>query len=403
MSTRVETTARAGAVPNPTTDQAIADALEAAQSVLSGRFGATVELSDAEDLGGSERTTVVRARVTKTPFALPKTLVVKHYGPRAGAAAAESFAREAVSYQLFTALAEEDRMCPELFAHDAGERVLVIEDLGHAPTLADKLLGRDATVAERTLLTYARSLGRLHAATAGREADFDALLRRIGTSCTPDPQLADADRALAELPSLFADLFDLRETRMAERVAEQTDWLRTSAKHRAFSPGDLCPDNNLITSKGARFLDFEGGRMRDVLLDAAYLRVPFPSCWCAFDLPRGMSEAMLAAWRAEVTGMWPELGDDTVFHPRLLDAQLFWVYLSTWWFLPRPGEHDTAIRSELPSPKRAAALRAWWRRLAEDADHLGRDWLRDYATSIADAFARRFADSHALAPYPAFR
>ena len=57
---------------------------------------------------------------------------------------------------------------------------MVLEDLGRSPTLADKLLGDDARAAERALLSWARSLGRLHASTAGREADFDALSRRLG-------------------------------------------------------------------------------------------------------------------------------------------------------------------------------------------------------------------------------
>ncbi|WP_020501895.1 hypothetical protein [Sciscionella marina] len=384
-------------------ERALELAVTAAQNVLSGRFGAAVRLAEPEDLGGSERSTVLRARVAETPFTLPKTLVVKHYGPSAGATAAESFAREAVSYQLFTALSEDERMCPELFAHDAGERVLVLEDLGHAPTLADKLLGRDATAAERSLLTLARSLGRLHATTAGREADFDALVRRIGTDCGPDPLARQWQRAARELPEVFTEALGIELPQAGTTVPEQVAWLLEGSKHRAFSPDDLCPDNNMITSKGARFLDFEGGRVREVLLDAAYLRVPFPSCWCAFDLPRGMSEAMLAAWRAEVTGMWPEFADDEVLEPQLLDAQLFWVQLSTWWFLPRAAERNARIDDYLPSPKRAAALYARWQRLAEDAERLERYWLYDYASAVVDGLADRFEGELTLASYPAFR
>lgn len=385
------------------TDDALELAMVAAETVLSRRFGASIRLADPEDLGGSDRSTVLRARVAETPFSLPKNLVVKHYGPRAGAQAAESFAREAVSYQLFTALTEEDRMCPELFAHDANERVLVLEDLGRSPTLADKLLGRDAAAAERSLLSLARSLGRMHATTAGREADFDALMRRFGTRCGADPVVADVQQALTELPDLLADTAGVRDRAVDGAIAEQIRWLLEGSRRRAFSPSDLCPDNNMITSKGVRFLDFEGGGVRDVLLDAAYLRVPFPSCWCAFALPPGMSEAMVAAWRAEVSGMWPEFALDEVLLPQLLDAQLFWVYVSTWWFLPREGEMADRIDAHLPSPRRGAALSARWARLAEDARRLDKTWLVDYAHAVAGGLADWFSDEAALAPYPAFR
>src|SRR5581483_11368907 len=131
--------------------------------------------------------------------------------------------------------------------------------------------------------------------------------------------------------------------------ARAASWLLTSSGHRSFSPSDTRPDNNVITSRGVRFLDFEGGCWRNVLFDAGYLRVPFPSCWCSFALPAGMREAMLAAWRAEAGEVWPDLDDDTFLISGLLDAQLFWVWVSTWWLLPKPGEDDLPIDPALPS------------------------------------------------------
>jgi hypothetical protein len=378
-------------------------AIAAAEAVLSRRFGAPITLADPVDLGGSERTTVLRVRVASTPFSLPKTLVIKHYGPLAGELGAESFAREAVSYQLFTALSEDERMCPELFAHDATERLLVLEDLGRSPTLTDKLLGRDPRGAEGALLSWARSLGKLHASTAGREADFDALMRRLGRDRYVDPLVEDGRRALRELPELFDQLLGIPDDGSAELVADHIGWLLDGSKRRAFSPSDLCPENNLITGKGVRFLDFEGGGMRDVLLDAAYLRVPFPSCWCAFELPAGMSEAMLAAWRAEVSGMWPEFADDDTLLPQLFDAQLLWVWVSTWWFLPRESEDDGKLGDQLQAPRRGAALAARWRRLAEEADQVGVDNVARHATQVASAIEERHAEGGKLAPYPAFR
>jgi len=92
--------------------------------------------------------------------------------------------------------------------------------------------------------------------------------------------------------------------------------LLTSGQHRAFSPSDACADNNLVTSKGLRVLDFEGGCVRDVALDAAALRIPFPLCGCSFRLPNGMTEAMIAAWRAEVSPVFPDLDDDEVLMPK---------------------------------------------------------------------------------------
>ncbi|MDQ3579531.1 MAG: hypothetical protein M3443_18435, partial [Actinomycetota bacterium] len=174
----------------------------AAESVLSKRFGARIQLGDPEDLGGSDRSIVLRVKVASSPFALPRTLAVKRYVHPEGATPRDSWIREAVSYQLFTALSAEDRMCPELFAHDGGTNLLVMEDLGRAPTLSEKLHGTDARAAERALLSWARSLGRMHATTAGREADFDALLRRLSPPVTKDPLSIEGPIAINALPGL---------------------------------------------------------------------------------------------------------------------------------------------------------------------------------------------------------
>ncbi|AHH96066.1 hypothetical protein GCM10010174_42640 [Kutzneria viridogrisea] len=398
----VETTAGPADV-NGALDPEVADAVAAAEAVLSRRFGAAVRLADPEDLGGSGKATVLRVRVAATPFSLPRTLVVKRYQPSPVGEAVDPFPHEAVSYQLFTALGQDDRICPELVAHDGAKRLIVLEDLGRAPTLADKLLGHDARGAERSLLAWARSLGRLHATTAGREADFDALTRRLGARPGQDPIALRVQAALSELPALLREVLAVDVREQAVAYARAAGALLTSTKHRAFSPSDACPDNHLVTSKGLRVLDFEGGCVRDVVLDAAALRIPFPLCGCSFRLPAGMTEAMIAAWRAEVSQVFPDLDEDEVLMPRLLEAQLLWVWLSTWLYLPRPGEADRPVTSRLASPRRSSALHARWLRLRDDAGRLQEAHVADHADAVASALEARFgADTVQLPLFPAF-
>jgi hypothetical protein len=378
--------------------ETVSTTVAAAERVLSRRFGAAVKLDDPEVLGAGARTTVVRVRVAASPFSLPRTLVVKRHPP----AGADAFIREAVSYQLFTALATDERMCPEMFAHDGAERLVVLEDLGRGPTLADKLLGQDPRAAEKALLSWARSMGQLHAGIAGREADFSALSRRLGVPRMIDP-LAKASKTLpVELPDLLSvTLGTATSAAVRERAVDTINRLH-SAGHRSFSPSDACPDNNLITSRGVRFLDFKGGCWRDIRLDAGYLRVPFPSCPCSFSLPAGMTEAMIAAWRAEVREVWPDLDDDDVLQAGLRDAQLFWVWTSTWRLLPRPGEEDRPIDPNTHSPLRGVALRARWRQLAIDAERVGDGLIAEHSRAVATALDQRFPNAE-LARYPAFR
>jgi hypothetical protein len=397
----VETAANPPAIGGEADPEVLATVV-AAESVLDKRFGARIELSEPEDLGGSERSVVVRAKVSASPFSLPRTLVLKRYLEPEGELC-DSFVREAASYQLFTALAPEDRMCPELFAHDADSRLVVLEDLGRVPTLADKLLGDDARAAERALLSWARSLGRLHGTTAGREADFDALQRRLTVPETKDPLSDDGPQALRELPGLLAEELGIDTPDAVRAAADRSGSLLEDGRHRSFSPSDSCPDNNMITDRGVRFLDFEGGCVRNAIFDAAYLSVPFPSCWCPFALPRGMADAMLAAWRSEVRVVWPDLDDDSVLLPSLLDAQLFWVWLTTWQYFVEPDvaqRHSTRLDQSPPEP---LVLTDRWQHLADAATAQNVTEIATHATQVAEALRTRFGVVAPLPLYPAFR
>jgi len=380
-------------------------ALAAAERLLTRRAGATVVLADPEDLGGSERSVVARARVARNPFALPRSLVVKQYlgePPRDGP---DPFRSEVASCQLFTALPEDVRPSPAIIAHDPAARLLVIEDLGRSSTLSDKLFGPDPAAARRCLLGWARGLGRMQAATAARESDFGALLRRLGEKGWCDPTVREARTALAGVPDLLLGELGVRVCDAAAREAHRSVELLGDTRYRAFSPSDTCPDNNLVTSRGIRFVDFEWGCFRDVALDAAYLRVPFPACSASFALPAGMADTVLAAWREEITTVWPELDRSDRLETRLLHAQLLWVWLCTWWLLPRVERRDMPIGSQSPrSPRISTALSHYWSQVADDAARAGLRATAALGREISSALHERFPDAPTSLPlYPAFR
>jgi hypothetical protein len=392
--------------------RAVLDALAAAERVLSRRAGAGIVLADPEDLGGSDRSVVARARVVRNPFSLPRTLVVKHYVADPVPDRPDPFHYEVASCQLFTALPADDRSSPVLIAHDPAARLLVLEDLGRSSTLADKLFGPDAQAARRCLLGWARALGRMQAATAGREGDFGALLRRQGERAWRDPMAEEARAALAGLPDLLHARLGLAPSTHALLDAHDTMRLLGGTRYRAFSPSDTCPDNNLVTSRGVRFVDFEWGCFRDVVLDAAYFRVPFPACEASFALPPRLAESMLEVWRTEIAGMWPDLDEPERLQRRLFDAQLLWVWLCTWWLLPRlrtdrtlGGGRDGPIGPDAArSPRISTALSHYWRELGRAAADTGRAATAELARRVTAALHERFPDApQVLAVYPALR
>jgi hypothetical protein len=384
--------------PVPGTDDAsgmaVQRALCAAERLLSARLGARVQLADPEHLGGSGRSTVVRVRVAHTPFTLPRTLVVKHSPAPVPAGGVDPFALEAASCQLFTALWHADRPGPELIACDSVQRLLVLEDLGRSGTVASLLYSADGSRAEQALLNWAHALGRLHATSRNRQTDFAALLRRLGAAWIRDPIAEHGQAAVTGLPVLLETELGVGSPPDAiaevRRAAEMLD----GHPHRAFSPADLGPDNAVIAGKTVRFIDFECGGFRTALLNTAQLRAPLPWSPVAFAFPPGMAEAMVSAWHAEVVGSWPELADRSVLTRRLLDGQLLWTWLCTWWLL----NPHTAVADH------GALLVDRWERLAADANRVGYPATNEHAVTVADALRRRFGIiGDALPWYPAFR
>lgn len=376
----------------------VSEVVAAAQQLLTRRTGAPVTLVDPVDLGGSGQATVLRVRVSENPFQLPRTLVIKQVRDApsdmtADAAAGDqsAFLREAASYQFATALATDSRPGPDLLAYDLGARLLVLSDLGDASPITALLKHSDAASVTNSLMAMAQALGRMHAATVGREEDFGALLRRVGVPNSADGISAQIPDALAAVPRMLAADLGIVETPAAilDRV-ERSGRLFAHGAFRAFSPSDLCPDNIIVNEEGVRFLDYEWGGFRDATLDITYALASFPGCLCHFDLSADRAQAMIDAWRSEVVGIWPHLADDSVLAAKILDAQLIWVWLTTFWFLPNDHERIAAARAHHLSVPRSDALISRWNVLVDQASRTGDTDVAAFALRVVGALESKW-------------
>lgn len=379
------------------------EVVSAAQQLLTKRMGAPVKLSDPIELSGSGRTTVLRVRVAENSYSLPRTLILKQVrgaaadrrtgGLAPGVVSIDSaFLREAVSYQFTTALSREQRPGAYLIAHSLPDRLLVLSDLGENTRMTTVLQSGAEPATRNALMAFAQALGRMHAATVGREADFVALLRRVDVVHRIDGIAQQAESAIAEVPHLLRRELGIEvPVEIAERIV-RGNRLFSAGRFRAFSPSDLCPDNIILNQEGARFLDYEWGGFRDATLDIAYALVSFPGCLCDFELSRDRARQMVEAWRAEVVGVWPTLADDTVLAERILEARLIWVWLTTFWFLPADHTRIASAREHGLSVPRSAALINRWAALAEDARCTGDDIIGDFAEDVSAMLEERWSE-----------
>ena len=184
----------------------------------------------------------------------------------------DGWAREASALEA----ASCSEVSADIVAVCADPHLILMSDLGAGCSMADALTGDDASVAQSALDSWAFGLARLHTAPAEVASSFGR-----GLSRRADAQpVHDKPRALREAaerlqflgPEVGVDVSDA----VAARLSRVCEGFAVSAD--VLSPGDTCPDNNLIRDGHVTFLDFEFAEVRHLAWDVAYLSVPWPTC-----------------------------------------------------------------------------------------------------------------------------
>ncbi|MFE1930555.1 phosphotransferase family protein [Streptomyces sp. NPDC059474] len=216
----------------------------------------------AHRLGSSPRSRVWRVELPETS-AVVKQIVD---GPDAD----ERYAREVAALRLAARAATP--IVPALLATDSGERVLVLEHLDHQRPAPD------------WIVDYAAALARLHA--TARPEDAGRLPRWQG------PNRADIDSFLGLAVAL--------QVPVTPGISDELDDLVNrldQAPGHALLHGDPCPGNDLHTATGIRFIDFEQASLGSGLMELAYLRIGFPTCWCVTSAAEPLLERAERAYR----------------------------------------------------------------------------------------------------------
>jgi hypothetical protein len=370
-----------------------------AAAVAAGSAALGRELSSPVKLTGSERSVVLRCATEDAG-----TVVVKTY-PRDGDGTT-SFALEAAGL----AVSAGTGLAPWLLAASSSDLTVVMSDLGSGSSLADVLLGDSAARARQALLDWAKACGELSGATTPRAWEFETLKSRYLAGRTETSWVERVGRSVLEaadrLTRLTADRpGGMDAVRMPPGLSAELAVVADVIFGRPFpvlSPGDICPDNNLITSAGVRFLDFESAAVYSAFLDAAYLRMPFGTCWCVFRLPADLAGLAESVYRDEVTCMHPELADDAIWLPGVRRAVAAWTLWTMTWLLPRALAGDEPMAPGFVSPSRRQLMRHRWQVLAAELESPGD------LPAIAEMCRRLLAATERwqaaeLPLYPAFR
>jgi hypothetical protein len=300
------------------------EVVDAAGRLLRARFGRRARLASTDELRSSRRTSVYRAAVDTSAAGAPASVIVKHHRlPELHRN--DYFFSEAAALDFLGGLTSAP-IAPRLYGVDRRRRVLVLEDLGTGVSLAELLMGNDRAAAEAGLLAYARALGRLHAATAGRADDFRRVSRAAGAPL--DFIERDQARIRRDITLIAESLTGIEfewTPALVDEVGRVAATLISPGPFLVLSHDDSCPDNNRLLDGEMRFFDFEFAGFRHALLDAVYPRVPFATCWCVNCLPEPVLLDVDRAYRDELARGVPEANDDATYYRAAVEAHAFWL------------------------------------------------------------------------------
>jgi hypothetical protein len=299
-----------------------------------------VRLVAAPQLDGSERSHVFRMRLVEGSAHAPTSVIVKRaavgsdeiYDPTAGAFPAPAWRlfNDWAGLAFLDQVAGSNPIAPRLYGGDRSTGLIVLEDLGTGETLDQVLLARDAQAAERGLVELAALLGRMHALTVGRQAEFDQLRDALGPR-EKDTQhftyqwlataLHNAARNLGVTPAPGVD----------DELAMLIETIKQPGPFLAYTHGDPCPGNDMRVGRQLRLLDFEFGDFRHAITDGVYGRILFPTCWCSHRVPHAVVLQMESAYRGMLMQRCLAARDDALFAQAVVVGCAYWALTMYAW------------------------------------------------------------------------
>jgi hypothetical protein len=197
---------------------------------------------------------------------------------------------------------------PRLIAADHVVGVLVMEDLAPRTPLDERLRAAGLAALTAEMFDYARTLGALGAASAGKAARFDAIRAAYGPV---DPATAGERGLGPDWPKAAARLADLGLAlphSIERELATLLEVLRAPGPFLALSNGDTQVNNFLVGEGDGKLIDFEAASYRHALTAAALIHVPGPG-WITV----GLCAELGAAYRMALCEGVPEAEDDQRF------------------------------------------------------------------------------------------
>ncbi|MCX5922130.1 MAG: hypothetical protein NTX86_02280 [Candidatus Dependentiae bacterium] len=302
-----------------------------AAKLLSSSFHKSIQIQSIVRLSEPDRRNLVlRLMIKDAHNDIPKSVILKQALPVKNGQDQEAFdrfARDWAGLEFVSTLNTKIAIAPRFYGGNKEHRFILLEDLGKPHiSLVDSLTTIDnSQAATDTLQRFMICLGQLHAYSYQHTDEYLKILHRINPSViTEQDKSTDIMSRLESILKNFkipytAHLLDIINT-VLKGVTEPGSFT-------TFIHGDICPDNTFDNpnKKTLLLIDFEHGKVHSALLDATYLRMSMPTCWCAKALPEELIESVDLLYRQQLMEKIPAAKNDDAYHAAYVNACAYWM------------------------------------------------------------------------------
>ncbi len=376
--------------------------VKAAEQILSTAVGHPIQLTQVEFISKRGRRNLLLRCHCSSEAGLPPSLIIKKveanaYNPNDPTSwDTLRFFRDWIGAQFLSTISDQYPHSPRFYGGDLRLGFIILEDVPHQARLVESLLGDDRNQAEQALLQYAACLGQLHTATIGKAAEFEELFQTIAPQVKPAKETVN----IYQHQSILEKLGIQPETHWLHDLNAIEEAINHPGDFLAYIHADACPDNVLDTGEGLRLIDFETGRFGHALMDAAYGRMMFPSCWCANRLPHPIVQQMEDTYRTILSQRCLAAQDDRIFESALVKICGFWLLNTLVRHLESALKKDSNWGISTTRQRILARLEVFIT-TAQAFHQLPA--LCSTASRLLDLLQQRWRGTPSLPDYPAFR
>lgn len=314
------------------------DVLEEVEDILSKRFNTSIKIASIFQLSEPERRNLIlRIRLKDLSSLIPKSLIFKQAIRKEDAVedkdSFNKFIREVAGLTFLSGLEKTQYYVPQLYGYSVRYQFVLVEDFGEKHvSLVDSLTNGDFDEARVSLERFMIRLGQLHGESYQQKDKYLQILQAIHVDVpTLHNDFESTFREVSPKLELLLKRINLPyTTRTQSEVNMVIKSVLETSPFLTFTHGDGCPDNVFDdpASNQLRLIDFESSFLRSALLDAVYLRMSMPTCWCAKSIPEELIESCEQIYRQELMKHISESKDDESYYTNYIYACAFWMLKS---------------------------------------------------------------------------